>query len=554
MPRAPLSGTSFALLAARPPPPPPASVIDASAYTRQSRTYEPEDPDLRGKRVKPFRLDELQRVPREFRDLHKAMHLLMPEAVFDPGFMDQIRALIQKHTNMDVDLWLNSIRVLKRTQLRATIPGHTCIAVIGLEPTGDKLLLEIDMAFTYRVIDQLLGGHGISIDIHRPLTQIEQGVFSYLLLKALALFQTDMFHGEQVALRLEDIRNDLKSCADIIRHDDFWLCAAWKMNFDLDVGYVRMLLPTSLARRVVPERPPAESALAERIRERIRQRMNRLAGVTVCASIEIGAIELSPNDVDALDPGDIILLDECLVEQLDAHGVSGAARMHIGLGQNGIVHGQLSLQEEGDDAQVVFEVAHIEVINTPSSHDPHEAHGEHANPEEAMAEYEDEGYVEQPYQENCGGPVYALDVQDEDWGIDDQNAGGDEEYGDYEENYEEGGEDGEYAEEYAEGEEGQDYEQAGPAEEVAIDDSDNLAEAEPLLGDIPINVTVELGRVQLTADEVIRLRSGHLMELGRSPADPVDLVVNGKLLAKGELVEIEGSLGVKILSLMKEGE
>ncbi len=65
---------------------------------------------------------------------------------------------------------------------------------------------------------------------------------------------------------------------------------------------------------------------------------------------------------------------------------------------------------------------------------------------------------------------------------------------------------------------------------------------------------VELGRVQLTADEIIRLRSGHIMELGRSPADPVDLVVNGKLLAKGELVEIEGSLGVKILSLMKESD
>ena len=42
------------------------------------------------------------------------------------------------------------------------------------------------------------------------------------------------------------------------------------------------------------------------------------------------------------------------------------------------------------------------------------------------------------------------------------------------------------------------------------------------------------------------------MELGRSPAEPVDLVVNGRLLAKGELVEIEGALGVKILSLVKD--
>lgn len=546
-------------LAARPPPPPPASVVDASAYTRQSRTYEPEDPDLRGKRVKRFRLDELERVPREYRDLHKAMHRIMPEAVFEPGFMAQIRQLLQQYTQMDIDLWLHTVRVMKRTELRALIPGKTCMAVIGLEPTGEKILLEIDMAFAYRVVDQLLGGHGISIDIHRPLTQIEQGVFSYLLLKALAHFQTEMSHGEQVALRLEDLRNDLKSCADIVRHEDFWLCAAWKMNFDLDVGYVRALLPTSLARRIVPERPPPESALAERVRGRIRRRMNRLAGITTAASVEIGGIELSPNDVAALDPGDIILLDECLVQQLDPHGVSGAARMHVGLGNNAVVHGQLGLQDTAEGSQLTFEVSQIEIIQTPAAHDPQIAHGEHSNPEEAMAEYEE------PYQDNDNGPADAQDVHDEDWGLDDENEGGDEEYGDYEEGYEEGGEyaeeGGEYAEEgyaeegyaedgaYAEG-----YEEAGPAEDIAIDDSDNLAEAEPLLGDIPINVMVELGRVQLTADEIIRLRSGHIMELGRSPADPVDLVVNGKLLAKGELVEIEGSLGVKILSLMKESD
>src|SRR5205814_1974566 len=53
-------------------------------------------------------------------------------------------------------------------------------------------------------------------------------------------------------------------------------------------------------------------------------------------------------------------------------------------------------------------------------------------------------------------------------------------------------------------------------------------------------------------EEVIRLRAGVIIELRRSPADPVDLVVAGKLLAKGELVEIEGQLGVKILNLVKD--
>jgi len=279
--------------------------------------------------------------------------------------------------------------------------------------------------------------------------------------------------------------------------------------------------------------------------------MNRLAGVVTDCAIEVGHIELTPTDIKALDPGDIILLDECLVQQLDARGVHGAARMHVGLGNNGVLHGQLGLQNTGDGAQVVFQVTHIEIFETPPAHDPHEVHGAHSNPEEVMAEYEDHD----AYQENDDGPATPEDVYDEDYGLDDENEGDDEEYGDYGE-YEEGYEEGGYQEEggYEEGAYQEGYEEAPAEDEIAVDDADNLAEAEPLLGDIPVNMVVELGRVQLTADEIIRLRAGHLIELGRSPADPVDLVVNGRLLARGELVEIEGALGVKILNLMKETE
>ncbi len=535
-------------------------MVDVSAYTRQSRTYEPNDPEIRGKRVRRFRLDELERFPREVRDLHRGLFRIMPELVFADDFVGKVRKVLQQYTEMDIDLWLHSMRVVGRTKLRSLIPGASFIAVIGLPPLHEKVLLEIDLRFCYRVVDALLGGRGVTVDIHRPLTEIEHGVFSFLLLKVLQLFYGDLTNPEQMAVRLEDMRNDLKSCADIVRHDDFWMVASWKMNFDLDVGYVRALMPTSLARKIVTEYPPPGSVLQQRMHERIRQRMYRLAGVTVEAPVEVGRIELSQEDIDQLDPGDIILLENCTV-QLSEEGVYGTATMTIGLGENGVVHGNVGAGGHMDPPQLVFEVTQIEIRQQPREHDPQIIHGEHGNPEEVMAEYEAppadaEGYEEDYYDEADDGSTTPDDVLDEDWGIDDEDHGEDEEYGDYEEGYaEEGYEEG-YAEEgyeegYAEDGQGQEYDEGG-GEDIPIDDSDNLMEAEPLLGDMPIHVVVELGRVQLTADEVIRLRAGTLLELGRSPADPVDLVVNGKLLAKGELVEIEGALGVKILNLVKE--
>jgi len=60
---------------------------------------------------------------------------------------------------------------------------------------------------------------------------------------------------------------------------------------------------------------------------------------------------------------------------------------------------------------------------------------------------------------------------------------------------------------------------------------------------------VELARVPITADEVMGLHTGQIIELGKGPGEPVELSVNGKVVARGELVEVEGQLGVRIASL-----
>ncbi len=496
----------------RPPPTPPVSRADVSAYTRQSRTYEPGDPELRTKRIARFRYTDLERIPREHADLHKALFRLLPEAAFEPGFLRQVQQVLHKHTEMDIDLWLQSVRMLKRTDLRALIPGTTCLVIVGLAPLNEKLILEIDLRFAYRAVEKLLGGHGNAVDLHRPLSELEQGVFSYLVLKVLQLVQGQLASAEQVAVRLEDIRSDLRSMAEIIRNHDYWVCAAYKMNFDLDVAYVRALVPSTLPRHLVEEEPSPDSPLAERIRGRIRERMGRLAGLSVEGRVQVGHIELLPEDLQTLDPGDIILLDQTKAQLTDGE-VQGAALMTLGSGQRGLLHGEVRAEDTPAGRQLVFQLNQIEIRPAPSVHDPQLAHGEPGNPEEVMAEYEDGSA-------NDDGAQTALDDREEDWGVDDRNEGDDEDYGDG----------------------------------VPVEDDDNLAESAPLLGDIPVNVVVELGRVSLTADEVIRLRPGQILELGRTPNDPVDLVVANKLIAKGELVQIEGALGVKILSLVKDSE
>ncbi len=93
-------------------------------------------------------------------------------------------------------------------------------------------------------------------------------------------------------------------------------------------------------------------------------------------------------------------------------------------------------------------------------------------------------------------------------------------------------------------------EDAEPSERRKVEDPSTLkSEGAELLNDIPLQIAVELARVPVTAEEVVSLKVGQVVDLNRVPGEPVDLSVNGKIVARGELVEVEGHLGVRILSL-----
>lgn len=89
---------------------------------------------------------------------------------------------------------------------------------------------------------------------------------------------------------------------------------------------------------------------------------------------------------------------------------------------------------------------------------------------------------------------------------------------------------------------------ASLVEEAPVIDT---ASAKSVLENITTPLVVELGRVTLDIMALAQLKPGFVIELSKAPSQPVDLVVAGKLIGKGELVEVEGELGVRIISLVK---
>lgn len=73
-----------------------------------------------------------------------------------------------------------------------------------------------------------------------------------------------------------------------------------------------------------------------------------------------------------------------------------------------------------------------------------------------------------------------------------------------------------------------------------------------LIMDVPLEVTAELGRTNKSIKEILELAPGTIIELDKLAGEPIDVMVNGKLVAKGEVVVIEESFGIRVTDIIKQ--
>jgi len=74
-----------------------------------------------------------------------------------------------------------------------------------------------------------------------------------------------------------------------------------------------------------------------------------------------------------------------------------------------------------------------------------------------------------------------------------------------------------------------------------------------LLMDVFLKVTVELGRTRMQLRQVLELQQGSVVELDRLAGDAVDVYVNERLLARGEVIVVDDKFGVRVTELISTG-
>ncbi len=99
---------------------------------------------------------------------------------------------------------------------------------------------------------------------------------------------------------------------------------------------------------------------------------------------------------------------------------------------------------------------------------------------------------------------------------------------------------------------------AQPAQFPPFEQNDEVKQIErsklELLYDVPLQFTVELGRTEKTLKEILDLGPGAIIELEKSAGEPLGILVNGKLVAKGEVIVIDENYGIRIKGILNAEE
>ena len=95
--------------------------------------------------------------------------------------------------------------------------------------------------------------------------------------------------------------------------------------------------------------------------------------------------------------------------------------------------------------------------------------------------------------------------------------------------------------------------QAMPAEAMMEEEEKAAADLAPVF-DVPVNISAVLGKAHIDVNSLLKLTSGSVVELDRKIGEAIDIYVNNRLVARGEVVVVEDRLGVTMTEIIKDGD
>ncbi len=303
--------------------------------------------------IRPYRF-KLKQVSEHEQRLLEALFAYLPATGLRSLFRRGLVQALTREIGVPCALHLETVRQESYEQFLSRLPDPALLAVVGMAPIEAKAILDIDAPLAMTIVERLLGGEGRRVPEPRPLSDTEQGVFEYLLLKAMAEVHDLCGDDARVHFRFERFAMHPHEVRELAAGDEGMALLVFRLQVGERTGFVRLVLPDPFVEGVlldvegVEERRPGERA------ERL-QRLRRFGFLRVPLWAEAGRTVLTPAELAQLEEGDVVLFDESLV-RLDGGRPTGKCLLRVGAGLAGGYEAEL--QTDADYARLTLTGVH----------------------------------------------------------------------------------------------------------------------------------------------------------------------------------------------------
>jgi type III secretion protein Q len=363
---------------------------------------------------KPYNYNKLKRFTQVEVKVLNAMLNLFSDIISTPFFLKGLASVL----NFTPSVSFKRFEAINIEEIREPF----FISIFELYSEGHKVFLEIELKLAFILIKKALRWEEVNIYQRRRLTPAEEGIMSYLLLKALSEIQ------EKVKIwRLYDIVSTKAELQRFLNNSKLFEFR-WEVICGSDSGFSRLIVPDSILS-------------ARSLKKRTSLALKLLEHITTTVSIKGPKVSLSLVEIYGLKPGDIILFDKENINKTE-DGLKGEVEIGI-LGTDRLRwKGEIEREEGGCLVKISGVLSKMEK-------------------EELNERFEER--------------------------------------------------------------------------------------EEELLEDLPVTLQVELDRLEINVKELVDLNIGSVLVLNKKTEDLVDLRVKDRLVARGELVQVEDRLGLRIL-------
>jgi len=387
------------------------------------------------------------------------------------SYATAIAEMIKSLTKKTLSVSPGAARFLGTQQMRDLVNVDSCIAVLALPTTHQYVAVSVETSLARAAVYHLLGSDGAPPREQQGLSEVEQGIFGYVMLKILSITRS-LTENKIEPFILLKIAQNFDEIESYFNHSQY-LAISNTCEYHIQRGLVSIFMGKDFLPQFTDHlryQPVSIDCISSTL----------LSTIKVPVVTEIASVILKHSEITQLEIDDTIVLEES-TQNFENGVFQGPIKCWVGESNAGMLSATLAISK----GRYFLTIDEIFVSQ--------------AFPPQKISKSMECRMYQEMDEENTKTTLRQM-LTNEDAAEVDQS-------------------------------------------------SDGNLKSQELVQALPITLSIELSRISLEISSILQLKRGSIIELNRSPTDLVDIVASGQKIGAGELVDIEGQLGVRIAAL-----